>query len=133
MCRLVWAFAGRTYHIVGNLMSQLICSRSRSQAKVKLKIDLWSITSKSPNYYITRHKCPLCPMYDPGLYAQGQVRICSVSITTISFVNLSNHLAQVYTIPRWCVAYTIQVFNLLSSNKWHWCSKTWGKRSVFIK
>ena len=24
MCRLIWAFAGRTYHIVGNLMSRLI-------------------------------------------------------------------------------------------------------------
>ena len=25
MGRLVWAFGGRTYHIVGNLMSLLIC------------------------------------------------------------------------------------------------------------
>ena len=25
MCRLVWAFAGHTYHIVGNLMLRLIC------------------------------------------------------------------------------------------------------------
>ena len=25
MCRLIWGFAGRTNHIVGNLMSQLIC------------------------------------------------------------------------------------------------------------
>ena len=24
MCRLIWGFAGRTYHIVGNLISQLI-------------------------------------------------------------------------------------------------------------
>ena len=24
ICRLVWAFAGRTYHIIGNLMSRLI-------------------------------------------------------------------------------------------------------------
>ena len=25
MCRLIWGLAGRLYHIVGNLMSRLIC------------------------------------------------------------------------------------------------------------
>ena len=30
MCRLVWAFAGRSYHLVGNLMSRLICMLGNS-------------------------------------------------------------------------------------------------------
>ena len=31
MCRLVWAFAGRTYHIVGNLKLRLIYTQSCHQ------------------------------------------------------------------------------------------------------
>ena len=31
MCRLIWAFAGRTYHIVGNRMSRLKCLSRQEQ------------------------------------------------------------------------------------------------------
>ena len=35
MGRLVLAFAGRTYHIVGNLMSRLICFNLNSELQTK--------------------------------------------------------------------------------------------------
>ena len=31
MRRLIWAFAGRTYHVVGNLLHWLMCNKIKSQ------------------------------------------------------------------------------------------------------
>ena len=33
MRRLIWSFAGRTYHIVGNLISWLICKQQQQELK----------------------------------------------------------------------------------------------------
>ena len=46
MHRLVWAFAGRTYHIVGNLMPRLICPECRKRVN-KILTDLDVATSDS--------------------------------------------------------------------------------------
>ena len=45
MCRLIWGFTGRTYHIIGNLMSRLILSESGYQTEDKSR--------NVPNKWIT--------------------------------------------------------------------------------
>ena len=58
MRRLIWGFAGRTYHIVGNLMSRLICEYSKTathcvkrpltkRSKIVFKTDYCLIQVKS--------------------------------------------------------------------------------------
>ena len=46
MRRLVWAFAGRTYHIVGNLMPRI-----KDQAVEQLKNEPWHVISNNAAFW----------------------------------------------------------------------------------